>query len=100
MKLVWSKKHNRYVPEEDLYTRKELEEKNRRIARAMIAEECRLQDIEDDKLARGYCPKCNMLLPKSGECFCGYKKLKPKVTLTQPPQKNYVNPAILAMYKK
>ena len=98
MKLVWSKKHNRYVPEEDLYTPRELEEKNKRVRRAMFAEERRLQAIEDDRLARGYCPRCNLLLPLSGECDCGYKKPK-KTTMNIAPQKNYVNPAILAMYK-
>lgn len=33
-------------------------------------------EIEEDKKRRGYCPHCNLLLPLSGECFCGYQKYK------------------------
>ena len=100
MGLIYDKKTKRYYQDYEILTPRELESHKKRIKNAMRAADARLETIEQDKIQRGYCPKCRFLLPTSGECDCGYKKPKALMNIKiQAPQKNYVNPEILKMYK-
>ena len=93
MGLIWDKRHRMYVEE----TPMEAKERAKRVRYATEMLEAKLTQEESNRLRRGYCPKCNMLLPENGKCFCGYVR---KTTYTTNNVKNgRVNPAILAMYK-
>ena len=75
----------------------EADERLKRLRRLLKRAEEKLEMERLNKERRGYCPKCNMLLPESGKCHCGYVRQTP---YTRTNVKNgYVNPAILAMYK-
>lgn len=102
MGLIWDKKSKRYYREEEILTRKEIDERHKRIKNAMRAADEKIEMIDEDKFRRGYCPKCRLLLSLSGECDCGYKKSQKKMELDKIkkyPHKSYVNPEILKMYK-
>lgn len=98
MGLIFDKRTKRYYQDYEILTPKELEEHKRRIKNAMRMNDAKVNEIEQDKIRRGYCPRCNLLLPMSGECDCGYKKPKTLMNVKLP-GKNYVNPEILKMYK-
>lgn len=93
MGLIWDKKHKMYVEESPA----EAKERARRIRASLRAMEEKLEAERINKERRGYCPKCNMLLPESGKCFCGY--VRPANYSRNNVKNGYVNPAILAMYK-
>lgn len=102
MGLIWDKKSKRYYREEEILTRNEIDERHKRIKNALRMSDEKVQMVEEDKFRRGYCPKCRLLLPLSGECDCGYKKSQKKMELDKIkkyPHKSYVNPEILKMYK-
>ena len=90
--------HKIYNPKLNVYEEisdKEYMERIQRMRRSMYAEDARIAKIEADKAARGYCPRCNFLLPLSGKCDCGYVK-RDTIGKTY---KGFVQPSILAMYK-
>lgn len=39
-------------------------------------EQAQAQALHDAEQARGYCPKCHMLINQDGTCDCGYTKPK------------------------
>lgn len=100
MGLIWDKKTMRYVNEEDVYMPQELAERNKKKRAAMLAADARVIAQEKDKWARGYCPRCRLLLPVSGRCDCGYvRPSQHTVTGSGTVRNGYVNPMILNMYK-
>ena len=56
---VWREKEKKYI-----------------LKQVLKREQAQAQALHDAEQARGYCPKCHMLINQDGTCDCGYTKPK------------------------